>query len=85
MEIYYSRTFAKQYHRLPDNVKRLAEKQETIFRIDPFHPALKTHRLTGKLKRYWSFSIDYHYRIVFEFINPSSIYFYAVGTHDQVF
>lgn len=81
MKIYYSSKFAKEYKRLPKKVKIAAEKREKIFRVNPFDPGLKTHRLSGKLKEYYSFSIDYHYRIIFEFSGKDIIWFYSVGTH----
>ncbi len=81
MKIYYSSKFAKEYKRLPKKVKIAAEKREKIFRINPFDPRLKTHRLSGKLKEYYSFSIDYHYRIIFEFVGKDTVWFHSVGTH----
>lgn len=81
MKIYYSRKFAKEYRRLPKKIKLAAERKENIFRNDPFDPQLKTHKLTGKLKDSWSFSIDYHYRIIFEFKDENTIWFHSVGTH----
>lgn len=41
MEIIYSPAFARDYKKLPEGVKRLAEKQELLFRKDPFDPKLK--------------------------------------------
>lgn len=81
MQIYYSTKFSKEYRKLPLKVKLLAEDKEKIFRKDPHHPTLKTHRLSGKLKDYWAFSIDYHYRILFEFRENSIIWFHSIGTH----
>lgn len=82
MKIYYSRTFAKEYKRLPKKVKLLAEKQEALFRNDPYNPKLKTHRLSGRLKEYYSFSIDFQHRIIFEFVGKTLVWFHAVGTHE---
>lgn len=82
MTIYYSSKFAKEYKRLSLRVKLLAEKKENLFRKNPFAPALKTHKLTGKLKEYYSFSIDYQYRIIFEFRNDGIIWFHSIGTHE---
>ncbi|OGK16303.1 hypothetical protein A2774_05165 [Candidatus Roizmanbacteria bacterium RIFCSPHIGHO2_01_FULL_39_12c] len=81
MRIYYSSKFEKEYKRLPNKVKDLAEKREDLFRKNPFHPQLKTHRLKGRLKDFWSFSIDIHYRIIFEFVNKNMVWFHSVGTH----
>jgi len=66
MKVYYSSKFAKEYKRLPKRIKLQAEDKEKIFRNDPFSPSLKTHKLTGRLKTYWAFSIDYQFRIIFE-------------------
>jgi mRNA-degrading endonuclease YafQ of YafQ-DinJ toxin-antitoxin module len=38
-----------------------------LFKSNPFDPKLKTHRLSGKLKDLWSFSIEYDLRVVFYF------------------
>jgi len=80
-DIKYTPTFAKNYRKLPDSVKKKAVKREQVFRLDPFTSSLKTHKLSGKLSEYWSFSIDYHYRIVFRFTLKKEILFLDVGTH----
>ena len=82
MKIYYSSKFAKEYKRLPKKVKLLAEKKEVIFRKNPFEARLKTHKLSGKLKDYYSFSVDYQTRIIFEIRDKNTVWFYSVGTHE---
>lgn len=82
MKIIYSTKFGKEYKKLPRRVKFSAEKKEKIFRKDPFDPRLKTHKLSGKLKDFYSFSIDFQYRIIFEFTNKDTIWFHSVGTHE---
>ena len=82
MKIYYSSKFAKEYKGLPHKVKLSAEKKEKIFRKDPFNPQLKTHKLSGKLKEYYSFSLDHQYRIIFELIEKDTVWFHSVGTHE---
>ena len=82
MKIYYSSKFAKEYKKLPKKVKLLAEKKEAIFRKDAFDKRLKTHKLSGKLKEYHSFSIDYKYRIILEFVEKDVVWFHSVGTHE---
>jgi len=83
MKIIYTSKFVRKYKKLPAKVKDTAEENEKIFRKDPFDPVLKTHKLSGKLKDLWSFSIGYKHRIIFEFSdNKDVIYFYSVGTHN---
>ena len=82
MKIYYSSKFEKEYRRLPISVKRIAEKKEALFRKNPRNPALRTHQLIGRLKTYWSFSINYQYRIIFEFAGKDEVWFHSIGTHE---
>lgn len=81
MKISYSSKFEREYHKLPLSVKKIAEKKEKIFRINPFDSRLKTHKLKGRLKDFWSFSIDDKYRIIFEFIGKHEVWFHSTGTH----
>jgi len=80
--IYYSSKFKKEYKHLSFFVKKLAEKKELLFRDNPHNLALKSHQLTGRLKSYWSFSISYQYRIIFEFVRDGEVWFHSVGTHE---
>lgn len=82
MKIYYSSKFAKEYKKLPTKIKFKAEKKEKVFRKNPFDATLKTHRLKGLLKDYWAFSVDYQYRILFEFRDDETVWFHSVGTHE---
>lgn len=83
MEIIYSSKFAREYKKIPDNIKTIAEEQEELFRKNPFDAKLKTHALKGKLRGFLSFSIGYKYRIIFEFANNKTVaYFHSVGNHD---
>ncbi|KKQ23731.1 MAG: Plasmid stabilization system [Candidatus Roizmanbacteria bacterium GW2011_GWC2_37_13] len=81
MKIYYSSKFEKEYRRLPIKIKLLAEKKEKIFRENPFDSQLKIHKLKGKLSEFYAFSIDIHYRIIFEFADTNIVWFHSVGTH----
>jgi addiction module RelE/StbE family toxin len=80
--ITYTDRFAKDYKKLPEKIKNLAESREDIFQKDPFDPRLKTHKLKGALKKYYSFSITYSYRIVFHFKSDNEIVFDTIGTHE---
>jgi len=80
--IFYTPTFKKNFDRLPKKTKQIAYRKENVFRKNPLAQSLKTHKLTGKLKDYWSFSIDYRNRIVFRFIKKNKILFVDAGTHE---
>ncbi len=83
MNIIYSSKFAREYKKLPRNVKQIAEEQEALFRENPFDSKLKTHRLQGKLSGFLSFSVGYKNRIIFEFAkDKNTVYFHSVRDHD---
>jgi toxin HigB-1 len=55
------------------------------FRNDPFQTSLRTHRLSGKLKDVWSYSVEYDLRVVFYFADTEKVVLIDVGTHDEVY
>lgn len=81
MEIQVTDRFIKQYKKLPSQIKLQAKQKETQFRDNPFDPRLQTHKLVGKEKECWSFSVNYSYRIKFIFLTKQSILFLEIGTH----
>lgn len=73
MRIFYHPRFKDSYRKLPLTIQKKAEEKETIFRKNPFDSRLKTHKLHGKLRKLWSFSVDGKYRILFEFVGKEII------------
>lgn len=82
MQIFYTKKFLRQYKKLPAKIRNHAEAAEEIFRSNPFHSGLNTHKLKGKLNDFWSFSINFQYRIIFEFIDKGDVSFLLIGKHD---
>ena len=62
-----------------------AKAGEKLFRENPFTPQLKTHKLHGRDKEVWAFSVSYRHRIKFIFLKEDSVLFLDVGTHNQVY
>lgn len=81
MKIIYTSKFIREYKKLPIGIKNLAEEKEKIFRNNPFDSVLDTHKLHGRFKDFWSFSIGFKYRIIFEFGDNNVVYFYSIGDH----
>lgn len=82
MKIIYASKFLREYKKLLRKIKILAEEKEKIFRKNPFNSVLDTHKLHGRFKEFWSFSIGYKFRIIFEFGENNTIYFHSAGNHD---
>ncbi len=85
IRVQYLPSFARQYKKLPKEVRLLAEKRVLMFRTNPFDSRLKTHKLGGQLEHFLSFSINYSVRIIFDFAEDSKgrfARFYQIGSHD---
>lgn len=82
VEIYYKPSFIKQYKKLPKSLQEEVKEKIALFGKDPKHPFLKTHKLTGQLKGFYSFSVNYAYRIIFEYLTKKKVALLAVGDHD---
>ena len=78
--IEHSSKFKKRWKQLPLLIKDKAEKAVRLFKNDPFHPSLRLHRLSGKLKQYWSISIDLQYRIIVR-MDGDRAFFVSIGSH----
>lgn len=81
MEIRYTAKFERMFRRLPAPVKKLARKKIEIFRHNQHAPSLRTHKLTGELLGKQSFSVNYQYRIVFEY-DGEIVVLLMIGTHE---
>jgi addiction module RelE/StbE family toxin len=73
-----------------------APLQDRVFQVlvrlaqDPFHAALKTHKLSGQLEGLWACWVEYDCRIVFAFeaepgTGEEMIVLVDLGTHDEVY
>ncbi len=82
MKIIYTNEFRKSFKKLPNEIKKEAFEKEKLFRKDIKDSKLKNHKLSGKLNGCWAFSINFNYRIIYEFGLNDIIYFHSVGTHD---
>ncbi len=82
MLIRTSPVFDKHYRKLSIKLKDKAKEREKIFRANPFHPLLRTHKLSGKEKEHWAFWITHSYRIKFIFLSDEEVLFLDIGTHD---
>ena len=82
MKIAFAPSFIRTYKKLPDDLKEEVKEKIGLFRKDPDHPFLKTHKLKGRLKGRYSFSVSYKDRIVFIYGGPDEAILLAVDDHD---
>ena len=65
----------------PDLQNEAIEKIEKL-RNRKNHSSLKVHKLHGQLAGFWSFSVNYDYRIIFEYESKGVMTLLAVGNHE---
>lgn len=53
--------------------------------MNPYDSSLKTHKLSGRLQGFWSFSVDYDERVLFYFTEDEKAIFVDIGSHDEVY
>lgn len=80
--VLYKPTFVRQYDQLPKELQEDVRERITLFRKNPRHRSLRTHKLKGSLRGFLSFSVNYKYRIVFQWENRRTAVLLAVGDHD---
>lgn len=81
----YNRRAAKWIKRHPD-LRPQYLKALQLLELNPFHPSLRLHALSGRLQGMHAVSINLSYRITLEFlISEQEIVLVNVGDHDSVY
>lgn len=80
----FLRILKKWRKKHPELIDRFQQRL-ILFSNDPFHPSLKRHSLNGNLAGYWSISINYEQRLVFQFLSDTKVLLIDIGTHDEVY
>jgi len=75
----------KKWKKKHPNLMEKFQSKLNLFCSEPFHPSLKTHRLSGNLKDYYALSITYEHRLVFQFLPDNKALLIDLGTHDDVY
>ena len=88
-QIIYTKSYLKRAtkfaKRHPDLLIQY-KKALKLLELNPFHPSLRLHRLSGSLSDLHSISINISYRITLEFlIEDGKIILVNVGSHDEVY
>ena len=81
-KVLYSSHFGKNFKSLPSRIQNLALKKDKIFRENPFHLSLESHKLSGKLEGTWAYSINKNFRVHFYFLSDDVVVYANVGTHE---
>lgn len=82
MIICYKPSFVRDFKKLPAELQEEVLEKVELFKDTENHKKLKVHKLKGRLGDYYSFSVTYSHRIVFEYESKNEIVFLAIGDHD---
>lgn len=83
MEILFKPTFVRQVDKLEKDLQEEVFEKIELFKSTTNHKILKVHKLHGRLKDCFSFSVNYEFRIVFAYINKKQVRLIAIGDHDM--
>lgn len=67
------------YHKLPEDVRKLARKNYRLWSVEPFHPSLHFKKVSGGN---WSARVGIHYRAIGKFMKNSFLWEW-IGTHSE--
>jgi len=88
-EIIFSEGYEKRAIKFFKRHKDLLDKYKKSIKLlqtNPTHPSLRMHKLQGKMRQFYSVSIDMKYRVVVDFIVvDKTIIMIDIGSHDDVY
>jgi addiction module RelE/StbE family toxin len=88
IKVSWDQGFKRAYRKKVKNDAELKDRfwdAMEMFVKDPFHPRLRTHKLTGRLEGLWAFSVSFDCRVIFKFLSKTEILLIDIGGHDEVY
>lgn len=77
---------AKKFLKRHPQIRSQYQKTLELLTLNPLHPSLRLHKLSGRLEGLSSVSINMRYRIILYFeITDEGIVLVDIGDHDQVY
>lgn len=78
----YTPSFIKQAKSLERATFGTLKKKIELFKDPKNHKLLKVHKLHGKLKNLYAFSVNNEIRVIFEYLSKSEVIMHDVGGHE---
>ena len=82
MRVSLSPQFRRQFRKLDTSLQGEVLEKIELFEHTQDHKHLKAHKLHGRLKNRYSFSVNYRFRIVCTYISYGEAVLLAVGDHE---
>jgi toxin HigB-1 len=74
--------FKRMFKKLERNLQQEAYEKIILLEDPEHHKQLRVHKLSGRLKGFYSFSVNYKIRVVFDIPNNDELVLFAIGDHD---
>lgn len=83
IEVEYTRRFLRDYGKLPGALREEIKEKIALFQENQNHSMLRVHKLQGSLKGLYAFSVNYRYRIIFDYLDKKKrkLALITVGDH----
>lgn len=81
LEVYYTKSFVKQVKVLPKELQEEVIEKIELFKNIENHKILKVHKLHGRIKDRYSFSVNYKFRIIFVWKDKTTAILLVIGDH----
>ncbi len=82
IKVCYKPSFIRQLNKLPVGLQEEVIAKIELFKHTQNHKALEVHKLKGKLKLSYGFSVDFRNRVVFDYLSDDEVVLLTVGDHD---
>lgn len=85
MQVGFQKHFKKQFEKLPKKIQGHFYKRLDIFTVDPFHPVLNNHQLSGAMKNMRSINVTGDVRAIYEQVDKNKALFLMIGNHGSLY
>jgi plasmid maintenance system killer protein len=82
IDVLFKPKFIKRFGSLENALQEEILEKIELLKDSDNHKQLKVHKLHGVLKMYYSFSVNYEYRIIFEYLSKKEVALLSVGDHN---
>lgn len=82
MEVSYTKAFFKRLNKHGEDFQHAVLEKIEEFKDPKNHEQLRVHKLHGKFSKFYSFSVNYKTRIVFEYVSKTEVALLSIGDHD---
>ena len=83
LQVHFKPSFIRQVNRLPKALQDELIEKIALFKNSRNHRALRVHKLHGHLKDCYGFSVNFRFRVVFEYTSKTEAVLLAIGDHSM--